>query len=206
VTHVVRPGETVYRIARHYGVSADDVVRANRIRDVTQIQIGERLVIPGTSKRPPETVLARTHGLPSAPEGQPRDRARREGNLNFSWPVGGRLSSGFGWRSGGRHEGIDIPARRGTSIRAAEAGRVIHSGRGLGDYGRVVILKHAGRYSTVYAHTHRNLVRVGEFVEKGQVIAEVGKSGNATGAHLHFELRRNRRPQDPLQYLPPKGT
>ena len=87
-------------------------------------------------------------------------------------------------------------------MRAAEAGRVIHSGGGLGDYGKVVIVKHAGRYSTVYAHNRRNRVREGEFVEKGQVIAEVGKTGNASGAHVHFELRRDRRPQDPLLYLP----
>jgi murein DD-endopeptidase MepM/ murein hydrolase activator NlpD len=79
---------------------------------------------------------------------------------------------------------------------------VIHSGGGLGDYGKVVIVKHAGRYSTVYAHNQRNRVRKGEFVEKGQVIAEVGKTGNASGTHLHFELRRDRHPEDPLLYLP----
>ena len=78
---------------------------------------------------------------------------------------------------------------------------MIHSGV-LGDYGRVVIVKHAGRYSTVYAHNHKNRVREGQFVEKGQVIAEVGTTGNASGPHLHFELRRGAKPLDPLLYLP----
>ena len=128
--------------------------------------------------------------------------AHRETDLDLRWPIRGRLSSGFGWRRGRAHEGIDIPARRGTPIRAAEAGRVIHSGSGLGDYGRVVIVKHAGPYKTVYAHNRRNRVRKGQFVEKGEVIAEVGTTGNANGPHLHFELRRGAKPLDPLLHLP----
>jgi murein DD-endopeptidase MepM/ murein hydrolase activator NlpD len=86
-------------------------------------------------------------------------------------------------------------------VRAAEAGRVTHSGW-LGDYGRVVIVKHAGHYSTVYAHNRANKVRKGQFVEKGDVLAEVGSSGNASGPHLHFEIRRNRQAENPLRYLP----
>ena len=122
--------------------------------------------------------------------------------LRFGWPVGGEVSSRFGWRRGRRHEGIDIRARRGSRVVAAEAGRVIHSGR-LGAYGNVVIVKHAGRYSTVYAHNERNLVEKGRFVERGETLATVGRSGNATGAHLHFEVRRDRVAQDPLTFLPP---
>ena len=128
-------------------------------------------------------------------------RASREADLRFAWPVRGKLSSRFGRRGGRPHDGVDIATRKGTQVRAAEAGRVIHSGR-LGDYGRVVIIKHAGHYSSVYAHNHRNRVKKGEFVERGEVVAEVGSSGNASGPHLHFEIRRQRRPQDPLQLLP----
>ena len=139
--------------------------------------------------------------LPAPIRGDPRAWARREARLEFDWPVRGRVSSGFGWRKGRPHEGIDIPARKGSKVRAAEAGRVIHSGV-LGDYGMVVILKHKGRYSTVYAHNRKNLVRKGAFVERGEVIAQVGNSGNARGHHLHFEVRRNRVAQDPIRYLP----
>jgi murein DD-endopeptidase MepM/ murein hydrolase activator NlpD len=203
--HVVRPGENLYRLSRYYGVRVDEIKRANHIGDVTEIQVGARLVIPGAAKAPPVESLAyvpKAAPAPSGSQGSRRALARRETALDFTWPVGGRLSSRFGWRRGRHHDGIDIPAKAGTAVRAAEAGRVIHSGGGLGDYGRVVIVKHVGRYSTVYAHNRRNRVREGEFVEKGQVIAEVGKTGNASGAHVHFELRHDRRPQDPLLYLP----
>jgi len=203
--HVVRPGENLYRLSLYYGVSVDEIKRANHIRDVTEIQVGTRLLIPGAAKAPPPASLAdvrSTAPAPSGSRGSRRALARRETDLDFIWPVRGRLSSRFGWRRGRRHDGIDIPAKSGTPVRAAEAGRVIHSGGGLGDYGKVVIVKHAGRYSTVYAHNRRNRVRKGEFVEKGQLIAEVGKTGNASGNHVHFELRHDRRPEDPLLYLP----
>ncbi len=201
VTHVVRSGETLYRISRYYEVPLDRVIRTNRIRDVGNVPVGSKLWIPGarkaTASHPLPLVRTAVVSTPASVSG-----ARRETGLDLRWPLQGRLSSGFGWRRGGRHEGIDIPARRGTPIRAAEAGRVIHSGSGLGDYGRVVIVKHAGPYKTVYAHNRKNRVRKGQFVEKGEVIAEVGTTGNASGPHLHFELRRGAQPIDPLLHLP----
>lgn len=200
--HVVRPGENLYRLSQHYNVSVDAIRRANDIGDVRQIRIGQRLVIPGSNVAPAMKTLAPSNSFRRASARPPSRGVRRETDLDFVWPVAGPLSSAFGRRRGGRHEGIDIPAKAGTPVRAAEAGRVIHSGAGLGDYGNVVIVKHAGRYSTVYAHNRRNRVRKGEFVEKGQVIAEVGRTGNASGPHVHFELRRDRRAEDPLLYLP----
>jgi murein DD-endopeptidase MepM/ murein hydrolase activator NlpD len=190
--HVVRPGENLYRLSRYYGVSVAEIERANGVRDVTAIAVGERVVIPGAAKAPPPGALAASASAAPARRASRRSgstQARRETELEFSWPVAGQLSSNFGRRRGGRHDGIDIPARSGTPVRAAEAGRVIHSGGGLGDYGQVVIVKHAGRYSTVYAHNRRK-------------IAEVGKTGNASGSHVHFEVRRDRKPQNPLLYLP----
>ena len=113
----------------------------------------------------------------------------------------GELTSRFGRRRGRRHEGIDVANRSGTEVRAAEGGRVIYSAR-LGAYGNVVIVRHDARYETVYAHNRRNRVRKGSHVRKGQVIAELGSTGNATGPHLHFEIRENDRARDPLLYLP----
>jgi lipoprotein NlpD len=211
--HVVRPGENLYRISRYYGVTVDLLVRANGIRDVRNLAVGAPLRIPGVSRpqpgqaivagNPPAAVARR--GTPSARAARlaSRDRASalREADLRFGWPVTGHINSRFGWRGRRRHEGIDIKADKGAPVHAAEAGRVIFSGR-LEDYGRVVIVKHAGRYSTVYAHNHENRVKKGQFVEKGQVIARVGRSGNASGPHLHFEVRRNRIAQDPLRFLP----
>ncbi len=127
--------------------------------------------------------------------------ARQQTSLQFSWPVRGRLSSRFGSRRGRAHDGIDIAAKRGTPIFSAESGRVIHSGR-LGSYGKVVIVKHSGKFRSVYAHASRILVRKGEFVERGQKIAEVGSTGRSTGPHVHFEIRRSEAPQNPLGFLP----
>lgn len=200
--HVVKRGENLYRISRHYGVDVASIRRANGINDVTQLQIGQRLRIPGSHSKQAETNLAsgKTQPRPKARNGN-RAQALREADLRFAWPLRGRVSSTFGWRGRRPHEGIDIPAKKGTRVHAAESGRVIHSGR-LGDYGKVVIVKHAGRYSSVYAHNTKNKVSKGEFVEKGDLIATVGRSGNATGPHLHFEVRRDRVAQDPLRYLP----
>lgn len=191
--HILRPGENLYRLSVFYGVSVDDIVRANDIDDVTLLSVGQRIWIPGAKRGPAEESLAGASGGWGVPGAE---------NLRLIWPVHGKLSSRFGRRNGHGHDGIDIPAKSGTPIVAAAAGRVIHSGRGLGDYGRVIILKHEGYYSTVYAHNRRNRVEKGDFVEKGEVIGEVGSSGNASGSHVHFEVRRNRKPLDPLLFLP----
>jgi murein DD-endopeptidase MepM/ murein hydrolase activator NlpD len=202
VVHVVQPGETVYRISRYYEVPIDSVVRANRIGDVTDVSVGTHLAIPG-ARRPAATAsIALNPAAIPRPGSSGRAEALRESNLMFIWPLNGEVSSRFGRRNGKGHDGIDIRAPRGTPVYAAEAGRVIHAGGGLGDYGKVVIVKHVGRYSTVYAHHDSLRVSKGDFVEKGDLIGTVGTSGNASGPHLHFEVRRDRLPDDPLSYLP----
>lgn len=200
VTHTLRSGENLYRLSKFYGVPVEAIVRRNSIDDVTDLQIGQQLWIPGVKRQPPGDTLA----TPAARSRAPGLRADKKtlAELDLAWPLRGRLSSRFGWRNGRRHEGIDIPAKRGTPVRAAQAGRVIHSGWGLGDYGRVVIVKHEGHYSTVYAHNDRVKVKKGQFIEKGDIVGTVGTSGNASGPHVHFELRRDRKPLDPLVYLP----
>jgi murein DD-endopeptidase MepM/ murein hydrolase activator NlpD len=119
----------------------------------------------------------------------------------FRWPAKGPVTSGFGGRGGKSHRGIDISGRYGTAVRAAAAGTVLFSERKRG-YGRVVILKHAGGYETVYAHNQDNFVLEGARVRQGQVIADMGSTGKSTGPHLHFEVRVDDRAVDPLACLP----
>jgi len=197
--YTVKAGDNLYRIGKRFGVSTEALVRTNGIRDVHAVSVGTLLRIPSGGKGAPP---ARLHPGPSTADLRARARAeaRAEAQLDFAWPVRGELTSGFGTRHGRPHEGIDLAAARGVPIRAAEAGKVIHSGR-LGDYGRVVILKHAGNYRTVYAHTQKTYVKTGEFVEKGEKIATVGSSGRATGPHLHFEIRTRDVARDPLHFL-----
>ena len=123
----------------------------------------------------------------------------------LSWPVRGPILSGFGAVRGRRHhEGIDIKAPRGTLIRAAAAGRVIESRRMRG-YGNVVSIQHDDGVITVYAHMAEVWVRAGTWVTRGQPIATVGATGNATTPHLHFEVRRDGRARNPFAWMPP-GT
>ena len=119
---------------------------------------------------------------------------------NFLWPVPSskRISSKFGRRWGRNHNGIDITAPSGTPIVAVEAGQVIYSGRRLGSFGNMVVIRHGGGYYSLYAHNKVNYVRRGDTVERGETIGEVGNTGRSSGNHLHFEIRKKDRPINPL--------
>jgi LysM repeat protein len=202
VRHVVQPGESVYGIARHYGVPYEELVRANRIRDPERIAVGRRLLIPGV--RPP---LARVDAQPASgvvPLGYVPGRP--SAGSEFQWPVAsGMVTSPFGRRDGGHHDGIDIQAPVGTAVRSARAGRVLYSSA-LRGYGRLVIVDHGEGFATVYAHNERNLVRAGDRVRAGQPIATLGATGQTSGPHLHFEVRKDNLARNPLFFLPPMSV
>jgi len=204
VVHVVRRGENLYRISRYYGVPVQRIARANGIDDARSLEVGQRLRIPGARRPPPsqallppsDDVAPATLTNPNLAPGPPDGQRPR-----FSWPIHGVLTSPFGWRWHHLHEGIDIAAPPGTPVHAAAPGRVIYSGR-LGGYGNVVIVQHRDDYASVYAHNRRNRVRKGASVQRGQVLAYVGQTGDATGPHLHFEIRWDEHPENPLRFLP----
>ena len=153
--HSLAKGENLYQLSRRYRVPVSDLVKANGIKDVSKIQVGEQIWIPRSGSRVASGSSSPKSNASTRRAAQ-RD-ARRSGDLAFSWPVeGARLSSAFGRRSGRPHEGIDLAIGKGTTIRASESGKVVHSGW-LGDYGKVVIIKHAGYYRTVYAPRQSNL-------------------------------------------------
>ncbi len=118
----------------------------------------------------------------------------------FIWPVNGTLTSGFGYRWGRLHEGIDIAVGEGTSVAAAASGTVISAGWG-GGYGNLVVIDHGGGIATAYAHNSRLLVSAGQNVGQGSVIAASGNTGHSTGPHVHFEVRVNGSAVDPVPYL-----
>ena len=109
----------------------------------------------------------------------------------YMWPAKGTLTSGYGWRWGRMHKGIDIAAPIGTPIMAAAPGEVIFAGWNSGGYGNLVKLQHSDGSVTFYAHNNRVLVHNGQKVSQGQLIAEMGSTGRSTGPHLHFEIRPN---------------
>ncbi len=266
IYHIVKPGQTLYTIAKTYNVSLYELMKVNKIRDPTKIKPGDRIFIPGATRQRyvPSTVgdIIRNSGkgesaskkksspvqrkkkvetageidftvpevrLPDLPGERQNKNRRKETSKEiqrerskgapypvkkkrkkvlalkipeFIWPVEGVVTSPFGWRGHEHHDGIDIGAPLGTPIRAAADGVVIYSGNGLTGYGNMIVIKHTPRVFTVYAHNKRNLVRKGQRVKQGQIIGYVGKSGRATGPHLHFEIRIGTRPVDPLRYLP----
>jgi murein DD-endopeptidase MepM/ murein hydrolase activator NlpD len=124
----------------------------------------------------------------------------KRGSGGLIWPVNGSVSSGFGQRWGRLHAGIDIPVPVGTPVRAAQSGRVIISGP-TGGYGNYICIAHGGGLSTCYGHNSSLGVSQGQSVKQGQVIAQSGNTGNSTGPHVHFEVRVNGSPVDPMGYL-----
>jgi murein DD-endopeptidase MepM/ murein hydrolase activator NlpD len=118
----------------------------------------------------------------------------------FIWPVNGPVTSPFGMRWGRMHEGIDIGVEYGTPIHAAAAGRVVYAGW-MSGYGNLVAIDHGGGVSTAYGHQSSIAVSVGQTVAQGQTIGYVGCTGHCFGPHLHFEVRINGTPVDPLSYL-----
>jgi len=124
----------------------------------------------------------------------------RQGSGTFIWPINGAFTSPFGMRWGRLHAGVDLAAPEGTPIRAADSGRVVLLGW-TGGYGNYTCIAHGGSLSTCYAHQSRYGTSMGASVGQGQVIGYVGNTGNSTGAHLHFEVRINGTPVDPMGYL-----
>ena len=123
------------------------------------------------------------------------------GNL-FAWPVRGEVILPFGAKMGNiKNKGIDIKANEGASVRAAETGKVVYCDSYLKGFGKTIILDHGNNYQTVYSYNSEILVKVGDVVERNTVIARVGSTGRAKEPSLHFEVRKNGEPKDPVYYL-----
>lgn len=220
--YVVKRGNTLSGIAKKYGVTVFALKKQNRLSS-SKISVGQRIIIPTKVSPKTHAALSRRSLDVLAPYLSPKkykapSSIRKSGGkkktfappkkaprirVKLHWPLKNpKVTSRFGTRQSGKHDGIDIGAPRGTKIYASAAGEVLFNGWGPTGYGRVILLKHSENVYTVYAHNHKNLVKKGRRVKKGEVIAMVGKTGRAKGNHLHFEVRVNRVAYDPLAYLP----
>ncbi len=219
--HVVRKGETLYSISWRYGYDYREVAAWNDIPPPYIIREGQRLRLtpppdrrkipaaPNGGNQPrrapakrPETgpaapVVEKTGPAVTAPAQPPR-------KLTWVWPAEGSILTRFSPGKPGR-KGIDIGGRLGDPVKAAAAGRVVYSGKGIPRYGNLLIIKHNDKFLSAYAHNRRLLVEEGAWVAKGQKIAEMGRSGTGvTQVMLHFEIRVDGKPVDPMAYLPAK--
>ncbi len=183
VQHKVRKGETLWRIARTYKVSVEDITHANGIPNAASIEENQLLFIPGADSV--QEIL-----VPSP----------SEKDADYAWPVKGKVVAFFQDHKGAAvNAGIDIRAVEGEAVRAARSGRVVMADR-LSGHGHAVILDHGDGFFTVYAHNARILAALGDEVLKGAKIAEVARDGDL--AYLHFEVRKGSRATNPLYYLP----
>ena len=211
----VQKQDTLYSISRRYKTDVATLAKMNALAPPYGISIGQQLQVPGkrqvisgpkrrivrakpaaakpvksaaTRRAAKPTPQTRKKALPQAP--------RRVGR--FQVPVKGRILSGFGPKEGGLHnDGINIAAPVGTPVKAAENGVVVYAGNELRGYGNLLLLRHSDGWVTAYAHTSAFRVKPGDRVSQGQVIAEVGQSGNVERPQLHFELRKGTRAVNP---------
>lgn len=183
ILHTVKPEQTIWSIARQYGADWQKIVADNPDLDADALHPGEKVFVRGATLH------------------NEREVSRGTVELIFGWPTPGTISSAFGYRWGAMHTGIDIAADTGQTIRAARSGRVTHAGW-LGGYGLTVIVDHGRGWETLYGHASSLYVGAGEVVQSGQPLAATGSTGNSTGPHLHFEVRKQGVPVNPLPFLP----
>lgn len=221
VYHVVGKGETLYRISLAYKVPIAKILEANRLFSPSAIQVGRKLLIPGskTIRRvepsvplsPQEKTVLET-SLENEEKSVVDEGSAEPGGeqppwfgkeLDMIWPIQGRINSPFGPRNKRLHAGIDIASPSYQEVRAAMDGEVILARTSRKGYGNVVVLRHDSGYTTIYGHMNVIIGKEGESVRQGQAVGGVGSTGKSTGPHLHFEIRQDGRPLDPLPLLPP---
>lgn len=188
IYHTVLEGETLWRIAKSYNVDISKIVQANRLQDPSKITKGQMLFIPRLDKR----ADAASGGGEYA-----------EAFKGFVWPVDGVVVSCFGQKSYNMvNSGIDILSKKDADVIASLDGVVSFCDDKVKGFGKTIIIDHNNGYSTVYAYNSQNFVNAGDRVNKGNVIAKVGKSARSDSYMLHFEIRKNKKPVNPFYYLP----
>lgn len=226
----VKPGDTLYRIALENGQNFRDIATWNNLTNPNQIEVDQllRVVPPGASNgATPGVVSAPVPGMAAQPGSQAAippmygsgasampappiaavppptsagDMAVAPGSIALAWPVRGPVLNSF---DDAKNKGINIGGAAGEPVKAAGDGRVVYAGNGLRGYGNLIIIKHNATFLTAYAHNRALMVKEGDAVTKGQKIAEMGNT-DSDRVMLHFEVRREGKPVDPLKYLPPQ--
>ena len=215
VSTVVRLGDTLLKIAQRYGLTMGELLQLNPGLETARLVVGSQVQVvksaPGRSRMLLGLAPVGSGGLswpelPSFGNDQRPTSPYLRGTSALIWPAQGTFTSGYGWRWGRMHRGIDIANNVGTPIVAAARGRVSFAGWHEGGYGYFVEITHEDGSRTRYGHNSNLLVREGQQVDQGQVISQMGSTGRSTGPHLHFEvLPPGEGAMNPLQFLPPRA-
>lgn len=210
--YTVRSGDTLASIAARMGVPAEALAAANHVDPDDPLKPGTVLDRPDPAARPARKTRGQpkparpviAHSTPATREPEPR-RLILPGTPHCRWPTEGALVTRFGEQLHGRRSnGIDLAAFAGMKVRAAAAGRVIFAGTEPERYGQLIVIDHGDGWASAYAYLGKVSVKEGTRVTAGAVIATIGHSGEAKKPTLHFELRKDNVPQDPLSALPPR--
>lgn len=205
----VKKGDTLYSISWRYGFDYKTLAAVNNIRPPYKINIGQKLRFKSNNittakarkKRRTSSSAAKKKAKSTANKTTTSTSWSNQ-RLVWRWPTKGKVISTYSKSAAGR-KGVDISGKSGQSIVAAAAGKVVYSGDGLPRYGNLLIIKHNDVYLSAYAHNKRLLVKEGQTVKAGQKVATLGKTGTQRD-QLHFEIRRNGKPVDPMRFLPKK--
>jgi murein DD-endopeptidase MepM/ murein hydrolase activator NlpD len=214
---VVRFGDTLLKIAQRHGLTLTELLRLNPGLQTARLVVGTQVLVANSATPRVASVLGlKPVGsggvswpeLPDYGEGgrQPQPPSGSTISRPWVWPTKGVFTSGYGWRWGRMHKGIDVANNVGTPIVAAREGQVIFSGWSDGGYGYLVEISHPDGSRTLYAHNSRLMVRKGDVVRQGQTISLMGSTGRSTGPHLHFEIHPpGKGAANPMQFLPPRA-
>jgi murein DD-endopeptidase MepM/ murein hydrolase activator NlpD len=264
-SHALKPGESLYGIARRYGITAAELQRANNITDPTRMRPGTVLRVPASGaavasvappaspapaavETPPRKMAEAAPAMPpraapvtgadaphiinapaepapavapvegtkvasrgdtltdvtpiAAESPQSAGRSAAAGAMKFRWPVTGRIIAPYGKRpDGSSNDGINLAVPMGADVHAAEGGVVAYAGAEIKGFGNLLLIRHENGWVSAYAHNDQLLVRRGDTVKRGQVIAKAGKTGSVEQPQVHFELRQGSKPVDPLPHL-----
>lgn len=223
--HIVVRGETLYGISRRYDTDVYTLARLNRLAEPYRLRPGQVLKLPARREPATRQSMNREKAIDTVKAVKPQALAQkgkhplasvdiktkppvpRGGQTAFIWPVHGKVISRFGPKANGRqNDGINIAIKRNEKIRAVAPGTVVYAGNELKGFGNLVLIRHHGGYTSAYAHNARLLVRRGDKIAQGQVIALGGSSGSVTRPQLHFEIRKGRTAINPLIVLKRPST
>jgi len=220
--HTVASGETLFSLGRKYSLSPYAIAEANGLSRNSTLNVGQKLKLPGSAQTAaaepaeataPAKATEKIAAAEPAEGGETAAPAPAETEMQAAapsdasmpamrWPVRGKVISAYGSKPNGlKNEGINIAVPEGTAIRAAENGIVAYAGNELKGYGNLVLIRHDGGWVTAYAHASELLVKRGDTVKRGDVIAKAGQTGSVSSPQLHFEVRKGATAMDPIKYL-----
>ena len=203
--YIVKKGDTLYSISRKFKTDVFYLSNFNKLDNINQIKVNQKILIPDNSLKLKEAKKHYTKKIEQKKKvvtQEKNTKTIKKNNLNFIWPVKGKILNKFGSEVPGFfNDGINISSRLGTVVKASREGEIVYSGNEIPGYGNLILIKHTQNWITAYAHLDKIIKVKGNIVKKGETIGFVGNTGNVKEIQLHFEIRKGKEAVNPLKYL-----